>query len=173
MNEKLGVLSWLPEHTLTGDRFATFLEMMGCPLQRDHVEARVDQTMATHGDERFREFPIVTEIACLAEQWDPNGGLWGRQGHFPLMVSVGSNRSYSETGIALRNVNKDKKHFWHESGEKSWPWWKFHESEQGYWTPGAESSGRGWSGSHWNARVLMLKLYNSTAEPDWCFVKTL
>ena len=148
LREKLSVLDMLPDFINRGDRFATMMEMLGCPLLRDEVGERTASGVATS---TWPLFPPTSEIPCLGEQWDSSGLVWGRSGHFPLLVAVGSYRSYSSDAIEAKNVVKHKRGLWEASGRRSWPWWIYHESEKAYWLPGTESSGRGWSGD-WDSR---------------------
>ena len=144
MKEHLSILDALPPYVSRGDRFATLMEMLGCPLQRDELEDDPAPGMRTS---HWPLFPITTEIACLGEQWDKSGFLWGRGGHFPLLVSVGTYRSYSHAAAERKSIAQQKKKQWRDSLQRWWPWWIEHESERSFWLPGAESSGRGWSGS--------------------------
>ena len=143
MRERLSILDALPPYVSRGDRFATLMEMLGCPLQRDTLHD--DHALASQMS-HWPKFPIVTEIACLGEQWDNNGFLWGRGGHFPLLCSIGTYRSYSHAAVERKAIARDKKARWLDSLQRSWPWWIAHESERSFWLPGGESSGRGWSG---------------------------
>ena len=40
-------------------------------------------------------FPHMTEVAPHFQEFDPVGSVWGRSGHFPLMIAVGTRRTYS------------------------------------------------------------------------------
>ena len=154
--DHLQVLQLLPEDTMQGDRFSTLMEMLGAPICRETIESRRSsggwsgRNMATT---HWPMFPILTEVPCYGEQWDPNGGIWGRHGHYPLLVAVGSQRSASAEGHANKAVTRGKKQRWQARGEVSWPWWTVHESERSYWSVGNESSGRGWSGSSYHIFV--------------------
>ena len=87
---------------------------------------------------------FVTEVMTSFQQWDPNGYLWGGPGHWPLWVMLGLGRYRSDDGWAERTVRSSKLLEWKATGR--WPWWRYHESEQYFWLPGAASSGRGFTG---------------------------
>ena len=145
VKERIQLLDLMPNTVGPGDKFATLMSMIGSPLLRETVAG--EQGAGFIETSRWPVFPICTEIPCVGSTWDETGLIWGRNGHFPLLVCVGTNRSHSEDGTAAKNVAKRKKEAWKDSGHTSWPWWIYTESERHFWLPGTESSGRGWSGS--------------------------
>ena len=96
----------------------------------------------------------VTEVMPDIAQWDALGLVWGRAGHYPLWVFLGYGRHHSPEGQQQRDIAKEKKNRWHNNGKKSWPWWRQHESEKGYWLPGGPDTGRGYSGHQCENRIV-------------------
>ena len=124
------------------EAFASTLAMIGVPLQRQSWFPRAVPSRLSD----LPPFPFVTEVPCYGHDWDPTGGVWGRPGHAALMVKVGVQGTHSSEGAAAKKTKDDKKKRWHQTGERSWPHWIYHESEATYWLPGVCDSGRGWSG---------------------------
>ena len=113
---------------------------------------------------------LVLELAPNFELWDPMGFVWGRPGHYPLWVFLGHGRQHSEEGNYERSIAKNKAWMWKETIKQvhagrracaSWPWWVRHESEKFYWTPGGQSTGRGFSGIH----LFELACSHATSDP--------
>ena len=72
---------------MSGETVALRLAALGVPITRDELAPlRRSDCAGTAG---WPEFPVVTEIPCYGEQFDPLGGVYGRPGHQPLCVSMG------------------------------------------------------------------------------------
>ena len=77
----------LPSSAMSGETVALRLAAMGVPITR--VEVAPLRRLDCGDTAGWPEFPVVTEIPCYGEQFDPLGGVYGRPGHQPLCVSIG------------------------------------------------------------------------------------
>jgi len=127
----------------SGEIFQTTLAMLGMAPKRESWPPLHLENKTTSG---WRVFPFITEVPCYGHDWDPLGGVWGRPGHAALMVKVGVANLRTGKAEQQTRIKDRKKKMWHASKLQSWPWWIWHESEQGYWLPGVRDSGRGYSG---------------------------
>ena len=100
----------------------------------------------------------VTELLPDHTKFDASGVVWGRAGHFPLFVMLGTHRQRSEEGDKRGKVGHGKRNHWKNSGKTSWPWWIWHESERTYWLPGGPHTGRGHSGHPFQKNALPSRL---------------
>jgi hypothetical protein len=59
--------------------------------------------------------PVCKGLIAGGSLFDPTGAIWGRSGHWPLFVQVGSARSHSDEGHALRDIKWKNNQMWQES----------------------------------------------------------
>ena len=76
--------------------------------------------------------PLCRGVLATGDMFDPTGWIWNRQGHWPLYVSIGTDRTRSNEGKQAKIVKLQKKQYFWEHGH--WPWWIYHDSEKWYWS---------------------------------------
>ena len=142
---------------LPGERKQAALQRLNLEITRDYDATRPRSNAPVGSDavdfsppgvwtNSWKPIRFAQEVAPDFTKFDPSGFVWGRPGHYPLILTMGSNRTHSEDGSRVRGTAKSKTAWWREEDGRTWPWWWFHESEQTFWLPGRQDQGRGQSG---------------------------
>jgi len=102
------------------------------------------------GDEEVpKPLDFVQEFLARHEQWDRNGFLWGKDGHWPLFAIVGRNRAYSQNHEEQAKIKEEKRKVWDKGRNgTNWPWWIEYKNEPAFWRDESRGGG-GWKGDAW------------------------